>query len=147
MTRVQVDIPDGCLTFRTPMTVRTSDLNYANHLGNDAVVSLLSEARARFFDHLGTGERPPADDGRPLLTMVTDLALRYLAEGHRWDALEVAAGLADPNRYGGDIYFRMSRPADGVVLAEAKIGFVCVDPAAGKVAPMPTALRALFPAD
>jgi acyl-CoA thioesterase FadM len=42
----------------------------------------------------------------------------------------------DFNRYGGDITFRISRPADGTLVAMAKSGFVFFNYKLGKVVPM-----------
>ncbi|MNG35993.1 hypothetical protein D3C84_1228870 [compost metagenome] len=51
----------------------------------------------------------------------------------------------DFNRYGGDIIFRVSRPADGTLIALAKSGFVFFDYRLGKVVEMPATFRATFP--
>src|SRR3546814_1676330 len=49
------------------------------------------------------------------------------------------------NRYGADIIFRITRPADGTLIAMAKSGFVFFDYPASKVMAMPENFRALFP--
>jgi Predicted thioesterase len=46
--------------FRTDLTVQARDINYGNHLGHDAAVSLLHEARRRWlaaagYDEVGHG--------------------------------------------------------------------------------------------
>ena len=48
MTRLRLEIPQPPV-FTHEETVRITDLNYGNHLGHDTLVSLLHEARARFF--------------------------------------------------------------------------------------------------
>ena len=35
--------------FSTTITIRISDINYGNHVGNDAVLSLIHEARVQFL--------------------------------------------------------------------------------------------------
>lgn len=37
------------VVFSCELTIRISDLNYGNHLGNDRIVSLLHEARVQFL--------------------------------------------------------------------------------------------------
>jgi hypothetical protein len=44
MPRLKLELPAG-FPFRTTLTVRVTDLNYGNHLGNDALLGLLHEAR------------------------------------------------------------------------------------------------------
>lgn len=46
MARVRLSFPDDAFSFTTEMPVRITDVNGANHLGNDALISMLSEARA-----------------------------------------------------------------------------------------------------
>jgi acyl-CoA thioesterase FadM len=52
----------------------------------------------------------------------------------------------DFNKYGGDITFRITRPADGSLIAMAKSGFVFFDYRLKKVVAMPAAFSAKFPA-
>lgn len=143
MARLHLEIPEHALFYRTEMSVRTSDVNGARHLGNDTLVSMLSEARSRFLfahgiDDSGAETQDPG-------IIVTDLATLYKAEAHARDRLRFEVGLADFNRYGGDIVFRVSRPADGALVALAKYGFVFFDYGAGKVVPIPEAFAARFP--
>lgn len=51
----------------------------------------------------------------------------------------------DFNRYGGDITFCITRPADATLVAMAKSGFVFFDYRYSKVVPMPAAFAAKFP--
>ena len=141
MARLQLDFSQQQFRYQTHMTVRSTDINAANHLSNDAMISMISEARARFlFDH---GIRETAQDGPGII--VTDLATMYRAEAHARDQLLFEVGVMDFNRYGGDIIFRITRPLDATLIALAKSGFVFFDYAGSKVAPMPDAFRTLFP--
>ena len=51
----------------------------------------------------------------------------------------------DFNKYGGDITFRITRPADGKLVAMAKSGFVFFNYQTGQVTSMPDAFLAKFP--
>jgi acyl-CoA thioester hydrolase len=44
MARTKLDLPEH-LGFRTELSVWITDVNYAGHLANDAVLSLIHEAR------------------------------------------------------------------------------------------------------
>lgn len=143
MARLQLELPEDCLHFRTHMTVRSTDINVGRHLGNDALISMLSEARSRFLFAHGIDDAG-AQDGPGII--VTDLATLYKAEARVRDELLFEIGITDFNKYGGDIVYRVSRPADATLVALAKNGFVFFDYALGKVAPMPEAFRSHFPA-
>lgn len=144
MTRISLDIDEAQLTFTTEIVVRTTDLNVANHLGNDSVVTILSEARSRFFADAGVVELPMVAGIGPVGIVVTDLAIVYQGQAHHWDELVIKVGLADPNKYGGDVVFVMTRKSDAAPIAKAKAGIVFFDYDAGTIAPMPEGARRLF---
>ena len=140
MARLQLDFSQQQFRYSTHMTVRSTDINASNHLGNDAMISMISEARARFLFDSGIRE---TDSQQGII--VTDLATMYRAESHARDQLLFEVGVMDFNRYGGDIIFRITRPADNTLIALAKSGFVFFDYQQNKVVPMPEAFRATFP--
>ncbi|MFV9657438.1 thioesterase family protein [Pseudomonas sp. NY15366] len=141
MARLTLEFPEDQYCYSTQLTVRVTDINGANHLGNDSMISMISEARARFLYEFGIRETD--EDGTGII--VTDLATTYRAEAHARDQLLFEVGVMDFNRYGGDITFRITRPADGTLVAMAKSGFVFFDYRQSKVVPMPDAFRAKFP--
>jgi len=142
MARLQLDFPDELFIYSTQLTVRVTDINYGNHLGNDSMISMISEARARFLFEHGVQETGAGGAG----IIVTDLATTYRAEAHARDQLLFEVGVMDFNRYGGDIIFRVTRPRDGKLVALAKYGFVFFNYQSGKVTPMPPEFLAKFPA-
>ncbi|XLX38475.1 thioesterase family protein [Ectopseudomonas mendocina] len=141
MARLTLEFPEDQYCYSTQLTVRVTDINGANHLGNDSMISMISEARARFLYEFGIRETD--EDGTGII--VTDLATAYRAEAHARDQLLFEVGVMDFNRYGGDITFRITRPADGTLVAMAKSGFVFFDYRQSKVVPMPDAFSAKFP--
>ena len=134
MARLQLDFPDACFVFDTTLTVRITDINAGNHLANDSMISMISEARARFLFHMGVPELSEDKTG----IIVTDLATVYKSEAHARDSLRFEVGLMDFNKYGCDIVFRITRPADKRLIALAKSGFVFFNYQAGAVVPMPS---------
>ncbi|NGY05337.1 acyl-CoA thioesterase [Solimonas terrae] len=141
MARLILQFAEDQYCYKTTLTVRITDINAANHLSNDAMISMISEARARFLYDFGITEPATGDAS----VIVTDLATTYRAEAHARDQLQFEIGITDMNRYGADIIFRITRPADGTLIAIAKSGFVFFDYRASKVVPMPASFRALFP--
>jgi acyl-CoA thioesterase FadM len=140
MARLTLAFPEDQYCFSTTLTVRVTDINAAKHLGNDSMISMISEARALFFFEFGITET--ADDGIGII--VTDLATTYKAEAHARDQLLFEVGVMDFNTYGGDITFRITRPADGALVAMAKSGFVFFNYQALKVITMPAEFVAKF---
>ncbi|WP_374580470.1 thioesterase family protein [Pseudoduganella sp.] len=140
MARLKLEFPEDQFCFSTQLTVRVTDINAANHLGNDSMISMISEARARFLFEFGVQETEP--DGTGII--VTDLATTYRAEAHARDQLLFEVGVMDFNKYGGDVTFRVTRPADGKVVAMAKQGFVFYNYKSSQVVPMPDDFRAKF---
>lgn len=141
MARVHIDLPER-FPFRTELTVRVSDLNYGNHLGNDQALGLIHEARRRYLRSLGLEEI--AADGTGLV--IADAALVYRAQAFYADrlAIEVAAG--EFTSRGCDFYYRMSHVPSGKDVVHAKTGVVCFDFRAQKVMSMPPDMRAALDA-
>ncbi len=141
MARLNLDFPEDQYYYTTPLTVRVTDINGANHLGNDSMISMISEARARFLFEFGVAETERDGSG----IIVTDLATTYRAEAHARDQLLFEVGVMDFNKYGGDITFRITRPLDKTLVAMAKSGFVFYNYKAGQVIAMSDEFRAKFP--
>jgi acyl-CoA thioesterase FadM len=140
MARLKLEFPEDQYCYSTQLTVRVTDINSGNHLGNDSMISMISEARARFLFDFGIEENQ--DDGVGII--VTDLATTYRAEAHARDQLLFEVGVMDFNKYGGDITFRITRPRDQAMVAMAKSGFVFFNYKSSQVVPMPEAFHGKF---
>jgi len=141
MARLTLDFPEHQYCYATELTVRATDINAANHLSNEALVAMISEARARFFHAFGVTDEGNGDIG----TIIADLATVYRAEAHVRDRLLFEIGVMDFNKYGGDLTFRITRPRDRTLVALAKCGFLFFDYKARKAVPMPAAFHSRFP--
>jgi len=140
MARLQLNFPDDQYYYSTLLTVRVTDINAGNHLGNDSMISMISEARARFLFEYGVAETER--DGTGII--VTDLATTYRAEAHARDQLLFEVGVMDFNKYGGDIIFRVTRPKDQKSVAMAKQGFVFYNYKTSQVVSMPEDFKGKF---
>jgi len=140
MARLHLTFPEDQYCYTTLLTVRVTDINAGNHLGNDSMISMISEARARFLFEFGVQEAER--DGTGII--VTDLATTYRAEAHARDQLLFEVGVMDFNKYGGDIIFRITRPKDKTAVAMAKQGFVFYNYKTSQVVAMPDEFRAKF---
>jgi len=140
VARIKLEFPDNAFCFETRMPVRITDINGANHLGNDALISMLSEARAQFLVEYGIEEA----DQNGMGIIVTDLATMYQGESFYPDMLRFEVGLLDFNKYGGDFVFRVTKAETGQSVAMAKYGFVFFNYQTREVTPMPESFRARF---
>jgi len=140
MARLQLTFPEDQFYYSTPLTVRVTDINAANHLGNESMISMISEARARFLFEFGVAETER--DGTGII--VTDLAATYRAEAYAHDQLLFEVGVMDFNKYGGDLTFRITRPRDKKLIAMAKSGFVFFNYKSSQVVAMPDDFRGKF---
>ena len=140
MARLQLNFPDDQYCYTTMLTVRATDINAGNHLGNDSMISMISEARALFLFEYGVAETE--SDGTGII--VTDLATMYRAEAHARDQLLFEVGVMDFNKYGGDVIFRITRPKDKKLIAMAKQGFVFFNYKTSQVVAMPEEFESKF---
>jgi len=140
VARIKLEFPDNAFSFETRLPVRITDINGANHLGNDALISMLSEARAQFLVEHGIEEA----DQNGTSIIVTDLATMYQGESFYPDMLRFEVGLRDFNKYGGDFVFRVTKADTGQSVAMAKYGFVFFNYKTREVTPMPESFRARF---
>jgi acyl-CoA thioesterase FadM len=132
MARISLTLPDT-FTFYTELTVRIQDINYGNHVGNDAFISLLHEARIRYFSHLGYSET----DIEGCAIVISDLAAVYKAQARHGDRLKIEITAGDFNKYGCDIFYRATRVPEQTLVLEAKTGIVFFNYLENKVTRMP----------
>ncbi|GAA0701931.1 thioesterase family protein [Marinobacterium maritimum] len=136
MARIKLDMPDNYL-FSTELAVRISDINYGGHMGNDAVLSMVHEARLRFLKHYHYTEF----DVEGASIIMSDSAIVYKAEGFHGDRVQVDVTVADFNKYGCDLYYLLSNKETAVEIAHAKTGIVFFDYNERKVQTVPEGFR------
>ena len=137
MARVKLDMAGVEFVFRTELEVRITDINYGRHVGNDAMLGLLHEARLRFLEYFGFSEEDIGGAGM----LMSDAVVQFKAVALRGDRLAVEIGLADVERKTFDLMYRVVRPGDGAVIALAKTGMVAFDYVRNRVASLPEAFK------
>jgi YbgC/YbaW family acyl-CoA thioester hydrolase len=140
MSRIELELPEKFM-FRTDIPVRISDINYGNHLGNDAVLSLLHEARLQFLKQFGFKE---SDIGGAGIIMV-DSVILYLSQAFYGDMLAIEVTVADLNKYGFDLLYRITNGQTGNEVARAKTGILCFDYSRNRVVSVPQAFKEIVP--
>ena len=132
MARIVFDLPER-FTFATDLQVYISHVNQGGHLDNAQLLSLVSEARVRFFQALGYREGQV--DGAAIV--VGDLLAQYKSEAFHGETLRVRMQPMDFSRYGFDLVFCMNEISVGREVARGKTGIVFIDARTRKVTPIP----------
>ena len=136
MPRIQYSLPEH-FVFSTEMPIYTSHINWGGHLDNAQLLTLVSEARVRFFQWLGYTEAQIEHCS----IVVGDMLVQYQSEAFHGETMRVQMVPTDFNRYGFDLAFQMSDQASGREVARGKQGIVFIDLAEKKVAVLPEAFR------
>lgn len=136
MARLKLSLPEN-FSFSTQIPVRITDINYGNHLGNDAVLGLLHEARMQFLKMAGYSELNLAGVG----LIMADVAIEFKAEAFYGDVLTAYVAAADFSKIGFDLYYKLVKSEPETVVTLAKTGMVCFDYEKRKVAPVPDEVR------
>lgn len=134
MAREKLELPEKFL-FRTEMPVRVSDINYASHLGNDALLSLVHEARLQFLMHYGFKESDIGGAG----IIMADCVIVYLSQAFYGDILAIEVTVADLDKHGFDLLYRITNVKTGKEVARVKTGILCFDYRKNRVSSVPQA--------
>ncbi len=138
MARVEIELP-GRFLFSTEIPVRISDVNFAGHLGHDAVLPIAHEARVRWLRSHGWTELDVAGVG----IIMADAAIVYRGEGSYGMALRVEVAAADVRTRGCDLLYRLTDIATSQEIARVKTGIVFFDYGKRRIVHMPEAFRAV----
>lgn len=140
--RVKISFPDGPPLCRIQLPVRIGDINYGGHLGNDAVLAMMQEARMQWLSAAGMTELKTGEHG----IIMSDAMLAYRGESFYGDMLEVELFAAEIGARSFDLLYRIAafRGDKRLLVAEAKTGMVCFDYDARKIVGMSQALRSLL---
>jgi acyl-CoA thioester hydrolase len=136
MARIKVTIPERT-HFTATIPVRVTDLNYGNHLGNDALLSILHEARMQLLGNYGWSE---LQIGGASMIMA-DVAIEYKGEGFYGDVLTIHLAFDDISKYGFDITYHVLNQ-HGKEVARAKTGMLCFNYNERKLMTLPDEVKA-----
>jgi acyl-CoA thioester hydrolase len=131
MPRIKLEMPEKYI-FSTSMPVRISDINYGNHLANDALLSIIHEARLQFLNSLGYSELDVAGVG----IIMGDVAIIYKTQAYYGDTLKIEMAVSGFSRKSCDFFYRITKDDDKIV-ALCKTGIVFFDYNQGKPVSIP----------
>ncbi|OGB55028.1 MAG: thioesterase [Burkholderiales bacterium RIFOXYD12_FULL_59_19] len=136
MARIQIRLPSQ-FAFSTDITIYQSHLNYGGHLDNALLLTLVSEARVRFFKSLGYTELNVEGVG----ILVADAALQYRSEAFHGEVMVLRMGATDLGHKGFDMVWSMTEQSTQREVTRGKTGIVFFNYPNRKVVPMPDAFR------
>ena len=135
MPRLQIDLPKQ-FVFSTEITLYLSHMNYGGHLDNALLLTVVSEARARFFQSLGYTELNVEGVG----IIVADAALQYKSEAFHGEIMVVHMTAGDFGKYGCDLMWCMNEKKSNREVARGKTGIVFFDYTTRKIVHLPEKL-------
>jgi acyl-CoA thioester hydrolase len=132
MSRTKLALPQS-FSFFARIPVRITDLNYGNHLGNDAILSLVHEARMQYL--LSVGLKELAFAGVDLI--MSDAGIEFKAEAFYGDVLKIYVAATNFSKVGFDLFYKITKEEDEAVVALVKTGMVCFDYERRKITAIP----------
>jgi acyl-CoA thioester hydrolase len=141
MPRIKIDLPEQ-FSFSCAIPVRISDVNYGGHVGNDAILSILHEARLQYLKSHGWTEM----DFAGVSLIMSDVGIEFKGEAFYGETIQAAVTAGNPGRVGFDLYYKLTKQVGEkeVVVAIAKTGMVCFDYQSRKVASLPEVAKKQF---
>jgi acyl-CoA thioester hydrolase len=141
MSRVKLQVPENkIITITIP--VRITDINYGNHLGNDAFVSIIHEARMQWLHQYGFTELNIEGTG----LILADLVVEFKNESFYGDNIDVTITVGEISKVSFELYYHLQaqRNNEPVILALAKTGMVCYDYSAKKITAVTEKIKELL---
>jgi len=139
MARLKTELPDS-FSFACLIPVRITDINYGNHVGNDAILSIIHEARMQFLQHLGYTEMQFAGAGM----IMSEVTIEFKNELFYGDKVIVSVAVAAISKIGFTLFYKLEKEIlrqaqDGkkVLVAAAKTGMICYDYEKKKIVAVP----------
>ena len=124
MNRVKLQVPENKIKVII-IPVRITDINYGNHVGNDAFVSIIHEARMQWLHQYGYTELNIEGTG----LIQADLIVEFKNESFYGDSIHVTIAVGEISKVGFALYYQLDtvRNNEPILLASAKTGMVCYD--------------------
>ncbi len=138
MARIKIELPAE-FSFTSIIPVRITDINYGGHVGNDAVLSIIHEARMQFLKQFGYSEMNIEGVGM----IMTDAGIEFKNELFYGDVVIASVTATGFSRIGFELYYQLEKETEGkkLLVAAAKTGMVCYDYGLKKIAALPEEAR------
>src|ERR1700709_550454 len=104
MGRVKLKFPDENPLFTATIPVRIGDINYGGHVGNDAILSIIHEARMQMLDSKGYSEMNAGGNSM----IMADVMIAYKGESFYGDVLIVNIYAEEITEHSFDLLYHIS---------------------------------------
>jgi len=132
MNRPTLELP-ASVDFTLEIPIRISDINYGGHLGNDAVLAIVHEARIRFLAQHGYTELQCAGSG----LIMADALIVFRSEAFHGDVLRADVSIGEISGAGFQLFTRLVNRATQAEVARIRTGMVFFDYARRRPVPVP----------
>ncbi|HEY5368897.1 MAG TPA: acyl-CoA thioesterase [Hanamia sp.] len=138
MPRLKIELPKKLLT-TVSVPVRINDINYGNHVGNNAIVEIIHESRVQFLNQHGFTELDIV--GYSLI--MSELSVEFKNESFYKDVACIKIYCGEITRVSFELFYEISveRNKETIIIALAKTGMVCYNYKIKKVETIPELLK------
>lgn len=142
MARVKIKFPDEKSLFKLSIPIRISDINYGGHVGNDAILSIIHEARMQFLTSKGYDELNIGGHG----LIMSDVMIAYKGEAFYGDMLDIFLYADELTDRSFDLLYNITTVRNGaeINIAQAKTGMVCFNYTDRKITSMSSELKSIL---
>ena len=139
MGRVKIKFPNENPLFIATIPVRIGDVNYGGHVGNDAVLSIIHEARMLMLRSKNYTEMNAGGNSM----IMADVMISYKGESVYGDVLTICIYAEEITDRTFDLLYQIYTLRNGINsdIAHAKTGMVCFDYNTRTIAQMSYELR------
>jgi acyl-CoA thioester hydrolase len=137
MSRIRIELPEQ-FSFVTEIPLYLSHMNYGGHLDNALLLTVVSEARVRFFKSFGYRSELDVEGAG---IVISDAALQYKSEAFHGEVMVIRMAAVDFSKYGCGLIWCMNEQVTGREVARGKTGIVFFDYTTRQVALVPENFR------
>ena len=141
MARIRLMIPGNVIATMN-ITVRITDINYGNHVGNDSLLSISHEARVQWLKQNNFSEL----NAGGVALIIGGLAIEFKSESFYGDILKIEIGCGEITSVGFELFYKLTaeRNRKEILIANAKTDMVCFDYENKKVVPLADILKQIL---
>ena len=139
-----MELPEKFFDLSIKIPVRITDINYGDHVGNDAIVSIVHEARVQFLQHYNFTELNIEGIG----LIMAELQVEFKNESLYKDIIAVKIAVGEISKVSFELFYQLKtvRNNTEILLANAKTGMVCYNYEIKKVVAIPNPLSEILSA-
>lgn len=135
MPREKIEMPERFFDIVIKIPVRITDINYGDHAGNDAIVSIIHEARVQLLQHYHYTELNIEGIG----LIMAELKVQFKNESFYKDIIEVKIGVVTISKASFTLVYQLTanRENETILIAHAATTMVCYNYENKKVVSVP----------